>query len=729
MAKGSVTARRSPQDRVDLLDPALYINRELSWVRFNRRVLEEAIDPSHPLLERLKFLAIWANNLDEFFMVRVSGLLRQVETGAVALPADGMSPTQQLAGIRRELLPDITRHAAAWADDIQPALAEAGVEALNHADLTPEERRGARRYFRQHIFPILTPLAFDPSHPFPHISNLSLNLAVVLDDKVHGERFARLKIPQETPRLIPSSLWADGNEENGANHNGGAKRFVWNEQLVIANLKALFPGIHVEAAYPFRVTRDADLEIREDDAADLADTVEAIVGRRHFGSVVRLQADARMPPRVRSILIRNLGVDPQEVYDVHGPLGLADLMQLHSLDRPELKDPPITHVTPAPLIAGHDLFSAARHSDVLLFHPFDSIGPVVDFIRGAARDPNVLAIKQTLYRIGRNSPIVEALQEARENGKQVAVLVELKARFDEENNIAWARALEAAGVHVVYGVAGLKTHAKLLLVVRRERGKIVRYVHLSTGNYNTQTARIYTDLGLITRDSAIGQDVSELFNALTGYSARQEYRKLLVAPGNMRRELLSRIERETRLHKKAGGGHLAFKMNALVDEECIRALYRASQAGVKVDLQVRGVCCLRPGAKGVSENITVTSVVGRFLEHARIYYFRNGGKEEVLIGSADLMPRNLDRRVEVLFPVDDAARKKDLIELLGIYMRDNLKARQMGVDGTYHRVLPKPGDPKINSQVAAMRLRERAGREGARIQRREGRRASRKVLA
>ena len=700
---------RPPPPPLD--DPSLYINRELSWIRFNERVLEEALDESHPLLERVKFLAIWANNLDEFFMVRVSGLLRQVVAGAATLPADGLSPAQQLTAIRKELLPAIARHAACWSQQIRPALAAAGVEVLEYRDLSAAEKRKARSYFRESMFPILTPLAFDPAHPFPHISNLSLNLAVILEDERHGERFARLKIPQEVPRLLGTSEWMREGREAGEEVPGPEARFVWNEQVVTENVRALFPGLSVVAAYPFRVTRDADLEIREDDAADLASTVESVLDRRHFGSVVRLQADARMPARVRSILMRNLGVEAQQVYDVSGPLGLADLMQLHGLDRPDLKDAPLAQVTPKALSAGHDLFAAAAGHDVLFYHPYDAFGPVIDLVRQASVDKQVMAIKQTLYRIGANSPIVGALKEAREEGKQVAALVELKARFDEENNIAWARALEASGVHVIYGVMGLKTHAKILLIVRRERGSITRYVHMATGNYNAQTSRTYADIGLITDDPDIGQDVSELFNALTGYSTGQEYRKLLVAPTNLRKEFLSRIERETRLHRQAGGGgRLAFKMNALADEECIRALYRASQAGVQVDLQVRGICCLRPGVRGVSENIRVTSVVGRFLEHARIYYFHNGGDEEVYTGSADLMPRNLSRRVEVLFPIEEPDLKKQVIELLEIHLRDNIKARALQEDGSYGRVEPAKGDARINSQLAVWRLRERAAR-------------------
>jgi polyphosphate kinase len=686
---------------VDLDDPKLYINRELSWLQFNRRVLEEALDERHPLLERVKFLAIFSNNLDEFFMIRVSGLRRQLEARTLNTPPDGMTPVEQLAAIRRELLPELTRQSDCWHFDLLPKLRQAGIEVPNYDELKNKQRKLLRRHFEREIFPVLTPLAFDPGHPFPHISNLSMNLAVVINDPLHGERFARLKVPGTFPRLlrIPSEEKAGDYERLGL-AEVLANNFVWLEQVVAANLDMLFPGLEIIAAYPFRVTRDADQEIEEDEAADLLATIEESVRMRRFGSAVRLEVDNGMPDRVREILTTNLGLAPYQVYTLDDPIGMADLIELASIDRPDLRDQPFQPALPPSLSTGENIFSVIRRRNILLYHPYDSFTPVVDFIREAARDPDVLAIKQTLYRVGPNSPVVNALMKACENGKQVAVLVELKARFDEENNIVWARSLERAGVHVVYGLVGLKTHAKMCLVVRRERDGIIRYVHMGTGNYNGVTARVYADLGYFTSDPTIGADVSRLFNSLTGYSHEDEYCKLLVAPGMMRQQILDRIEREIEQHRQHGDGHLAFKMNALVDKPCIQALYRASQAGVKVDLQVRGICCLRPGVPGVSENITVSSIVGRFLEHPRIYYFRNGGEEEVLLGSADLMPRNLDNRVENLFPVEDPHLRDALRDhILGVHLEDNVQARRMLPDGGYERVHPQDDEAALNSQL------------------------------
>ncbi|MGD1993985.1 MAG: polyphosphate kinase 1, partial [Anaerolineae bacterium] len=624
----------------DLGDPSLYINRELSWIKFNYRVLEEALDERHPILERVKFLSIFSSNLDEFFMIRVSGLRRQLMAGTLETPPDGMTPVEQLAAIRRELLPMLAQQSDCWHIDLLPKLRRAGIKVLSYDELKRKQRKLLRRHFERHIFPVLTPLAFDPGHPFPHISNLSINLAVVIEDPRHGRRLARLKVPAVFPRLlsIPSEEKADSYESLGL-VEGSATHFVWLEEVVSANLDMLFPGMEIEAAYPFRVTRDADPEIEEDEAADLLDAIQESVRKRQFGSAVRLEVDDKMTEEIREVLTENLGLAPYQVYTREGPLGLASLMELNKINRPDLKDPPFHPAVPPQLETDGDIFSAIKNQDMLLYHPYDSFTPVVDLLRHAAEDPNVLAIKQTLYRVGPNSPVVATLKKARENGKQVAVLVELKARFDEENNIVWARELEEAGVHVAYGLVGLKTHAKLLLVVRREQDGITRYVHMSTGNYNDVTARLYTDIGFFTCDPDLAADVSDLFNVLTGYSYKREYRKLLVAPGLMRQQILERIEREIAHHKEKGGGYLAFKMNSLVDEDCIEALYEASRAGVKVDLQVRGICCLRPGVPVVSENIEVTSIVGRFLEHPRLFYFGNGGEPEVLLGSADLMPR------------------------------------------------------------------------------------------
>jgi len=685
---------------VDLNNPKLFINRELSFILFNKRVLEEAMDERHPLLERVKFLSIFSSNLDEFFMIRVSGLRRQFAADAVKTPPDGMTPSEQLMAIRQELLPLLRTHADCWHDDLLPKLHEAGIHILSYSELKSKQRKLLRRHFEREIFPALTPLGFDPGHPFPHISNLSINLAVVLRDPRYGQRFARLKVPAIFPRLlrVPSEEKAESYESLGL-VDDSATNFVWLEEVVTANLDLLFPGMQIVAAYPFRITRDADPEIEEDEAADLLAAIQESVQKRHFGSAVRLQVDKSMPDQVRDILISNLELAPYQVYTRDTPIGMADIMELTRINRPDLKDPPFQPAIPPPFATEENIFSVLKRQDVLLYHPYDSFAPVVDFLHEATRDPDVLAIKQTLYRVGPDSPVVAALMKAREHGKQVAVLVELKARFDEENNIVWAQALERAGVHVSYGLVGLKTHTKLLLVVRREREGIRRYVHMSTGNYNDVTARLYSDIGFFTSDPDIAADVSDLFNVLTGYSYKQEYRKLLVAPGGMRGQILARIDREIEQHKAHGNGRLAFKMNALVDDECTQALYRASQVGVAVDLQVRGICCLRPGIPGVSENIRVTSVVGRFLEHPRIYYFHNGGEEEVLLGSADLMPRNLDRRVEQLFPIEDPDLRDSVYEhILCVHLKDNQQARRLMPDGSYERVQPLDGEPELDSQ-------------------------------
>ncbi len=673
-----------------------YINRELSWLAFNERVLEEAEDDSNPLIERAKFLSIFGSNLDEFFMVRVSGIRQQMETGVVKAPPDGMTPLEQMAAIRDRLEPLLDRVKACWLDDLEPALRRAGIKVLDYAELTAAERRRLRDYFRSEIFPILTPLAFDPWHPFPHISNLSLNLAVTVVDDTDTERFARLKVPASLPRLLAVP---GGEDDSGGLQRGADKRLVWMEAVVAHNLDLLFPGLEVREAYPFRVTRNADFEIEEDEASDLLTAMAEVVEQRHFGSAIRLEVAEDMPSRLREILVHNLGLQPFQVFTAKAPIGVSGLGELGSIDRPDLKDPPFQPVVHPAFVSEEPIFTVVDRRDVVLFHPYDSFQPVVRFLEEAAQDPDVVAIKQTLYRVGANSPIVRALMQARQNGKQVSALVELKARFDEERNIVWARALEQAGVHVVYGVFGLKTHAKICMVVRREEEGVRRYLHLGTGNYNPITAKQYTDLGFFTDDPSFGEDVADLFNALTGYAAKRDYRKLIVAPHGMRDALLRRIAREVERHNEAGGGYIAFKMNSLVDRDCIKALYKASRAGVRIDLQVRGICCLRPEVPGVSDNIRVISVVGRFLEHARMYYFRNGGEEELLLGSADLMPRNLDGRVETLFPVENpdllAALRDDV---LGRLLSDNKKARRLRADGRYERVEPGEGDGSLNSQ-------------------------------
>ena len=678
----------------ELSDPSLYINRELGWLAFNAHVLDEALDISHPLLERVKFLAIYANNLDEFFMIRVAGLQRQLAKGVLEAPPDDMTPGQQLDAIHAALLPALEMQSSCWIKDLVPKLAGAGIYIHAFSDLDTDTKAHLRERFVNEIFPVLTPLAFDPSHPFPFISNLSLNLAITIRD-IHGrDFFARVKVPTT---LFPRFIRIDdsGNER----HDNREVHFVPIEEIIAANMDLLFPGMTVVASYAFRITRDTDPEITEDEASDLLTAVEEVMEQRRTGSPVRIEIGMSMPDSTCQMLGKQLGVPKSMIYRVGAPLGLSEAMQLLSINRPDLKDAPFSPTIPPELAERKDIFAAIRKHDIFLFHPYDSFLPVVGFLKQAAHDPDVLAIKMTLYRVGTNSPIVAALKEARENGKAVAALIELKARFDEENNIGWARQLERAGVHVVYGVRGLKVHAKVCMVVRREAGAISRYIHMGTGNYNAASARVYTDFSLFTRDPAIGTDVADLFNFLTGYARIERYRTLQVAPVTLRSAILERIDREIERHKIYGDGQFIFKMNALVDKECIAALYRASQAGVRINLQIRGICCLRPGIKGISENIQVTTIVGRFLEHARAYYFRNGGDEEVLVGSADLMPRNLDRRVEILFPIRDVVIRTILTEgILPELLRDTSKLRILNSDGTYARVHPSPEEKAFDTQ-------------------------------
>jgi polyphosphate kinase len=681
----------------DLDGPKFFVNRELSLLEFQKRVLEEAKDLRVPLLERIKFLAIVGANLDEFYMIRVAGLKQQVAAGVQETGPDGMSPADQLAAVRKlskEILGDARR---IWMDVLRPALMREGIFLLDHDALPTESREKLRAYFEDSVFPVLTPLAVDPSRPFPHISNLSLNLAVVIRDTAGNEHFARVKVPQTLPQLVavPRAEGFPG------------FTFVPLEQLVAANLDTLFPGMEIVEVQPFRVTRNADLVIQELEAGDLLETIEESVRQRQFGFVTRLTVHSGMPVRLLDDLLVNLEADRSDVLQVDGPLALVNLGTLATVERPDLKEPAFLPVVPRAIEGkGTDLFAAVRSGDILLHHPFDSFVPVIDFLEAAAFDPDVLAIKMTLYRVGRNAPVVKALLEAREEGKQVAVLVELKARFDEERNIEWARAMESEGVHVVYGLLGLKTHSKVALVVRKEGDRIRRYTHLSTGNYNAVTAQAYTDLGLLTCDDAIGADATDLFNYLTGYSAKTNFRKLAVAPINLRERVEGLIAREIE-HQAAGRrGHVVMKMNALTDRRMIRLLYRASQAGVTVDLVVRGICGLRPGLPGISENIRVVSVVGRFLEHSRIFWFRNGGDEEVFLGSADLMPRNLNGRVELLFPVTDPRLVTVLREeILAAYLADNMKARAMNTDGSYARLAPEGDAQPVNAQAWFMKSR------------------------
>ncbi len=676
----------------ELVKPEAYINRELSWIEFNRRVFKEALDPRHPLLERVKFLSIFDTNLDEFIMIRLAGLKDLLLAHVATLSPDGLTGAQQLEAVRRELAPLLQQTRQFWRNEMLPALTNEQIYILDYEQLDTVQRIAMQTYFENEIFPVLTPLAVDPGHPFPHISNRSLNLAVMITDPLYGERPARVKVPPTLPRLIPVPL-AD-------NSSGERRAFVWIEQVIAAHLSMLFPGFDIWESYPFRVLRDADIELREDDSSDLLESIEQGLRERRFGSVVDLAVNPSMPQRIRDLLLENLEITPDELTVIDGPLGMGDLSELLKIERPDLKDPGFTPYMPPELRKGQDIFQLIRQHDLLLHHPYESFDAVVDFLEAAAHDPQVLAIKQTLYRVGTNSPIVGLLQEAVENGKQVAVLVELKARFDEENNIEWARALERSGVHVVYGLIGLKTHAKLALVVRREADGLRRYVHFGTGNYNVATARIYEDLGLLSCRPDLCADASALFNLLTGYSRQSSYRKLLVAPLGLRAGMLERIEREIAVQQKTGNGQIIFKINALVDPRIIAALYRASQAGVQIDLIVRGICCLRPGIPGLSETIRVRSIVGRFLEHSRIYYFGNGGNEEILLGSADMMQRNLDGRVETLFPIDDPILRAALRDkLLKRMLNDTVNARELQASGSYIRLHPDPGEPPFDSQA------------------------------
>ena len=690
------------QEKTDKLlavdDPRFLTNREISWLEFNRRVLEEALDDRTPLLERLKFLSIFSTNLDEFFMIRVSGLKEQIAEGVSNPSPDGMSAAEQLDKIREIVRPLVNQQMKCLQNEILPQLAGKGIKIFAHKELSSGDKKKLDEYFLKNIFPVLTPQAVDISHPFPYVSNLSLNLGLIVEPDesfTHGKlehlynqsRFVRIKLPPNIPRLIPI--------------NDEETHFALLGELVAANARHLFPNMKTQKCYLFRLTRDADLELREDEAGDLLRTMEIeLHHRRRFSFPVRLEVSNSMPEKMIQHLTGSIGMTDKDAYRIDGFLNIPDLMRLYSIDRPDLKDQPITYSIPTPLRKENNIFEVLKKQDVLLHHPFTAFSTVTDFVNAAAEDENVSAIKICLYRTGKNSPIVNSLIKASQNGKQVAALVELKARFDEENNIEWARRLENEGVHVIYGMRGLKTHSKITLVVRRENKGLQRYVHLATGNYNPTTSRIYTDLGLLTADEEIGADITDLFNFLTGYSYQTEYRRLLVAPINLRERMLEMINREIE-HKAAGKeAHIIVKINSLTDDQIIRTLYRASQAGVKIDLIVRGICVLRPGIKGLSENIRVVSIVGRFLEHSRVFYFSNGGDEEIYIGSADWMHRNLDRRVEAAAPIKDAHIKQYIKqEVLGAYLKDNTNARILKSDGTYERLKAKAKDEEFNSQM------------------------------
>ncbi|MBK8466642.1 MAG: polyphosphate kinase 1 [Chloracidobacterium sp.] len=671
-------------------------NRELSWLEFNRRVLDEATAENLPVLERLKFLAIFSSNLDEFFMIRISGLKEQIDEGVGELSADGMTATEQLAAVYKRLRPMLKRQVSFLSANVFPALKEAGITIEAYASLNAKEKKVLDKYFRNNLFPILTPQSVDSSHPFPYVSNLSINLGLYIEPNraftqaklkhlFKQKRFIRIKLPPTVPRLIPIS------EKDG--------RYALLEEVVAANVAELFPRMKTSEAFLFRVTRDADIELREDEAGDLMRTLERELQRRRDRFAVRLEVAAAMPPKMVKLLTTGTGLTDDDVEIIDGFIDIPDLMQLHSLDRPRLKEKPIVPVVPAVLQKKENIFDVIRKQDILLHHPYTSFSTVADFISRAAEDPNVQAIKICLYRTGKDSPIVNSLIRASRLGKQVTALVELKARFDEENNIEWARRLENEGVHVVYGISTLKTHSKVLLVVRREKDKLVRYVHLATGNYNPLTARMYTDIGLLTADEEIGEDASSLFNFLTGYSQQDKYKRLIVAPLHLRDRLIALIRREVKNKNANKDARIIFKANSITDVQVIEELYKASQAGVEVDLIIRGICALRPGVKGMSENIRVRSIIGRFLEHSRIFYFANAGAEEVYIGSADLMHRSFDTRVELVTPIlDPEVREYLKTELLESYLKDDVNAHILKPDGTYKKLTHR-GDKAFDSQM------------------------------
>lgn len=678
-------ADTAPQ--VDLNDPQYYFNRELSWLEFNDRVLHEAIDPRTPFLERLKFVAIFSSNLDEFFMVRVSGLMEQVSAGIKSKTPDGLRPAEVMEAIRAHLRPKLRQQHDFFQKELRPQLQDHSVYLLNYDEFNAQQQAYLDQYFESQIFPVLTPLSVDPAHPFPRLSNLSLNLAVSVKNPETGiQKFARVKVPNNLPRFIglPEELVDEDTVWAGTTL----------EEIIANNLNFLFPGMEILGHYLFRITRDADFPVREDEADDLLVAMEEEISKRRLeGVVCRLEIEPSMPVDLREGLMQELRVAEEDFYELEGVLDLKDLFFFMSMPLPDLKDQPWSATTPPRLKSvqrgEESIFSAIRKQDILMHHPYESFADSVQFfVEKAALDPHVLTIKMTLYRTSGDSPIVRSLIAAAENGKQVVALVEIKARFDEKNNIIWARKLEDAGVHVVYGVVGLKTHTKTTLVVRQEGDRIRRYVHIGTGNYNPKTSKLYTDLGILSARDDLGADLTDLFNFLTGYSRQTNYRRLLVAPLTLRQGMLQLIEREIE-HVQAGRrGRIIAKMNSLVDAEMIQALYKASQAGVEIDLIIRGICCLRPGIPGVSDRIRVISIIGRFLEHARIFWFTNDGDEEIYIGSADWMPRNLDRRVEAVTPVLDPDAVQELKDILDIMLTDNRHAWELGEDGVFVQRTP-----------------------------------------
>ena len=678
--------------------PENFINRDLSWVEFNKRVLEEALNPEVPLLEKVKFISIFCSNLDEFYMIRIAGIKEQIAANVEEPSIDGLTPIEQLKKVEKALKPLLKTLDNFWMDEIIPALKENNINLLTFDEITESDKEKLTEYFKKEIYPVLTPLAFDPGRPFPYISNLSLSLAILIR-KPNGENhFARVKVPSILSRLLQIDNIIEPKKTSGSNGNFTAT-YIWLGDLIKANLPLLFPGMEIVEAHRFRITRDTDIELQEDEADDLLSVIEENIKQRRFGSVVRLEVGHPVPDFMLDTLIDNLQITKDDVHVSDGPLGLSDVMSLFKLPLHQLKEKPFYPVTPKVFEEDDDLFSTIRQKDILLHHPYHSFAPVIDFIKKAALDPDVLAIKQTLYRVGPDSLIIKCLIEAAEMGKQVAVLVELKARFDEQNNIYWARELEKVGVHVVYGLVGLKTHAKMTLVVRKEYDGVKRYVHLATGNYNATTAKLYTDLGFFTSDEAICSDVSDIFNFLTGYSKQKEYKKLFVSPVNMREKFLELINRESENASAGKEAKIVMKLNSLVDPVIIAALYEASNTGVEIKLIVRGVCSLIPGVKDLSENIEVTSIVGRYLEHSRIFYFYNDNNEEIYLSSADMMQRNLDRRVEIAFPIENPRLKDEIIKILiKVSLKDNVKTRILQPDGSYKFTEVKDSSKIVNSQ-------------------------------
>ena len=695
---------RTGTHTASLSDPSLYINRDVSLLRFQRRVLEEALDPENPLLERIKFLSIFGSNMDEFYMVRLPRIRDENDPLRSGPASGGHEPAVDPAAIRALTADLFTLALRCLHEDLLPRLARQGIRVMNYAQLNKTQKAQTVRYFREVLHPALTPLAVGAGHPFPNVSNLSLNLAVLVVDVKGAKRMVHLEVPGWLDRLV--ELQAAGAESR--------RSFVWLEQIISANLGELFPGQHIAGAFPFRIIRDSGPQIRDLEADDLAEAMHEVIlqqsiQRREFAPVMKVAVTRQMPAGIRQFLSKNLNVSARNFDILDEPLGLSSLAQLYAIARPDLKYPAYRPATWNAYAAGRapaDIFEAIRERDILLHHPYDSFSLVVDFLNAAARDPSVIAIKQTLYRVGKNSPVVKALRDASKRGKDVTAFVEVKATFDEESNIGWALVLEQSGVHVVYGMQGLKTHGKIDMVVRREGDRITRYVHHATGNYNALTSKTYEDFGLFTCDEALGADVTDLFNHLTGLSERQGYRKLLVAPFDLRRRLKAMIMREIDHARQGAEARMILKVNSLVDAEVIEWLYMASQAGVRVDLLVRGMCSLKPHVKGVSDNIQVISVVGRYLEHSRIFYFLNGGREEVYLGSADLMERNLDRRVEVVFPLEDPDYVRTIRDhILELYLRDNQLAYVMEPDGSYRRRPLRLGDTPVDVQYELMRTR------------------------